>query len=484
MAIGSTGVYASRVGKPKVFRSPEDMTFMNCGGRAARPVGGICGKVVWMVILCVVCAGNAAVADDLEGQSAGNPNWCKDGVQGWSELNYIPGRVVLTGGPSTGRTVTVVFNHTARNSTPEIQFLTGFTPSANVVMTSQPALSSPPGASVWSYTFTVNLLDGNQGQVTFLARLSAGAHLNPAGLMQFSSDALEVAQPHSSCGSPDLAITRVGANTLSPGTVATFTLNYTNKQPSQGATGAQLTEVLPAQLVYVPGSASGNAVLTGNALTWDLGNLSGGAFGSVTYEAVVNTNEVAGQCFTDLAMIFSAENNAVLSDNILKSAMTIGQGCQAPSIVTNPASATSCGGSAACFEVTAAGAAPLGFQWRKNGNAIPGATASALSVAGPSSADAAMYDVMVSNACGLAISGAAALGVGQPIQSGCVLGDGTFQISVMSMANRQYAVQYSTDLVRWTNAATGFTGDGSLLQWIDSSAPGNSQRFYRAILLP
>jgi hypothetical protein len=65
-----------------------------------------------------------------------------------------------------------------------------------------------------------------------------------------------------------------------------------------------------------------------------------------------------------------------------------------------------------------------------------------------------------------------------------VLGDGTFQVSVISMANRQYAVQYSPDLFHWTNAPAGFSGNGSLLQWIDSSAPGNSQRFYRAILLP
>jgi len=467
--VGARLCFSSR--KTARFRDAEDMMFMKCGERAT----------IWAVVLSIVSLAARVVADDLEGQSAGNPNWCKDVVQGWSELNYIPSRVVLSGGPATGRVVTVAFNHTTRSSTPEIQFLTGFTPSANIVMTSPPALSAPPGSSVWSYTFTINLLDGNPAEITFLARLSAGAHLNPPGLMQFTSEALQVAQPHTSCGNPDLAITRVGAAIISPGTVVTCTLNYTNKQPNQGATGAQLTEVLPAQLAYVPGSASGNAVLVGNALTWDLGNLSGGASGSVTYEAVVNTNASAGQSFTDVAMIFSAENDAVPADNILKNTMTIGQ---APSIVTNPASTTSCGGCPACFKVSASGAAPLGFQWRKNGNAIPGATASSFSVVTPSTADAGMYDVVVTNACGSAVSSGATFGICQPVSGGCMLADGTFQITVMSLSNRQYAVQYSTDLVNWTNAQTGFTGNGGLAQWIDSGAPGNTRRFYRAVLLP
>ena len=102
----------------------------------------------------------------------------------------------------------------------------------------------------------------------------------------------------------------------------------------------------------------------------------------------------------------------------------------------------------------------------------------------PSTADAGMYDVVVTNACGSAVSSGATFGICQPVSGGCMLADGTFQITVMSLSNRQYAVQYSTDLVNWTNAQTGFTGNGGLAQWIDSGAPGNTQRFYRAVLLP
>ena len=438
---------------------------------------------VCAVVLLLACKANRAIADDLEGQSAGNPNWCKDSVQGWNELQYVPGRVLLSCGPVNGKVVTVAFNHTARSGTPEIQFLTGFTPSGNVVMASQPVLSAPPGASVWTYTFTVNLLDGNPAQVTFLARLSAGAHLNSAGLLEFSSQALEVSQPHAAVGAPDLAVTRMGSPALVPGTTVTFTLGYTNKQGFQGATGVQLTEMLPAQLSYVPGSASGDAVQVGNALTWDLGDLAGGTSGSVSYEVVVNANVSPGQTFNDTAMIFSAENDANADDNILHSPLTVGQSCQTPSIVSNPGSATSCGGPA-CFSVATTGSAPLAFQWRKNGSPMPGATQSSYTVASPCSADAATYDVVVTNGCGSAISTAAVLGIGQPISYGRALPDGTFQLGVMSLANRQYAVQCSVDLVNWTNAATGFTGNGGLVSWTDCAATGAIQRFYRAVLLP
>ncbi|GEM_PF-6975029 len=440
----------------------------------------------WVLALVLGCMAGTAVADDLEGQSAGNPNWCRSDVQGWKELDYIPGRVVLSGGPATGRTVTITFNHSTRSSTPEIQFLTGFSPSPNVVITAGPALSAPPGASMWSYTFTVNLLDNNPGQISFYSRLSAGAHLSGSGLIQYSSRALQIPQPGPAAGSPDLAIVKSGPATVSPGSLITCTLNYTNKLGYNAATGVQVTEILPGQLAYVPGSASGDAVLVGNTLTWDIGNLPSGAGGSVSYQAVVSTNAPAGQSLNDTAMILSAENDANRADNTLNSAitLTVTQNCQAPTIVSSPACATSCAGQAAAFSVNATGPGPLGFQWRKNGNAIPGATQSSFSVAAPCTNDVAFYDVVVTNGCGAATSTAAALGIGQPINGARMLANGTFQLDVVSLANRQYAVQFSADLIHWTNAQTGFTGGGGLTQWVDSAPTAAAQRFYRVVLLP
>ncbi len=55
----------------------------------------------------------------------------------------------------------------------------------------------------------------------------------------------------------------------------------------------------------------------------------------------------------------------------------------------------------ALFSVVAAGDAPLSYQWRTNGIAIPGATNNSYSLPNPAPADASVfYDVLVSNPCG------------------------------------------------------------------------------------
>ena len=80
-----------------------------------------------------------------------------------------------------------------------------------------------------------------------------------------------------------------------------------------------------------------------------------------------------------------------------------------PSITAHPARATVCQGAAASFTVTASGAAPLTYQWRKNAVNIPGATSSSFSIAATSAGDAAAYSVVVTNGCGSVTSADAVL---------------------------------------------------------------------------
>ena len=51
-------------------------------------------------------------------------------------------------------------------------------------------------------------------------------------------------------------------------------------------------------------------------------------------------------------------------------------------ITTQPASQTVTAGQTATFSVTATGTAPLSYQWKKNGAAISGATASSYTTPG------------------------------------------------------------------------------------------------------
>lgn len=81
----------------------------------------------------------------------------------------------------------------------------------------------------------------------------------------------------------------------------------------------------------------------------------------------------------------------------------------APVVVAPPASQTVFAGASVTFSATITGFPAPAFQWRKNGTAIAGATAAALTLPAVSAADAARYDVVATNPLGSATSAAAAL---------------------------------------------------------------------------
>src|SRR5262249_19136858 len=85
-----------------------------------------------------------------------------------------------------------------------------------------------------------------------------------------------------------------------------------------------------------------------------------------------------------------------------------------PSIVTQPMSITVVAGAQVQFTVTADGSSPLGFQWRKDGAAIPGATSVPYPTASAGADDAGSYTVPVTNSSGSAPSDPATLTVITP----------------------------------------------------------------------
>ncbi len=85
---------------------------------------------------------------------------------------------------------------------------------------------------------------------------------------------------------------------------------------------------------------------------------------------------------------------------------------QPPAIGLQPASRTVAVGQSVIFRVGATGSAPLAFQWRRNGSPIAGATGSSYTRSNIQLADnGAFFDVIVSNAFGMATSNAAQLTV-------------------------------------------------------------------------
>jgi hypothetical protein len=84
----------------------------------------------------------------------------------------------------------------------------------------------------------------------------------------------------------------------------------------------------------------------------------------------------------------------------------------APSITTQPASQTVTAGQTGTFSVTSSGAAPLSYQWSKNGAAIPGATLTTYTTPATATSDTgSRFTVGVSNSAGNVTSTAATLTV-------------------------------------------------------------------------
>jgi len=90
-----------------------------------------------------------------------------------------------------------------------------------------------------------------------------------------------------------------------------------------------------------------------------------------------------------------------------------------PVITAHPAAATACAGQDAAFGVTAEGNGPFTYQWRRDGAPlsddcrIQGATSASLSIQSVRADDGALYDCVVSNACGEVIAEGASLRVSE-----------------------------------------------------------------------
>src|SRR5207237_6512584 len=110
------------------------------------------------------------------------------------------------------------------------------------------------------------------------------------------------------------------------------------------------------------------------------------------------------------AEVCASVRNAAGSVTSNAAALTVSSVLVAPTITRQPASQTVSVGQTATFTVTAAGTAPLRYQWQKNGTAIGGATAASYTTPATTAADNGdQFTVVVSNAAGSGTSNAAAL---------------------------------------------------------------------------
>jgi hypothetical protein len=172
------------------------------------------------------------------------------------------------------------------------------------------------------------------------------------------------------------------------------------------SSGAQFTTI----------TNTGSTTLTFSAsFTGDFGFAGVGTCGSTVVPGASCTISVK---FTPTAA-GTRTGTLTLTDNTGNSPQTIsltGIGSTtsaiAPSITTQPASRTVTAGQTAAFTVVATGTTPLGYQWKKNGTAVSGATSSSYTTPATTSSDnGAQFTVTVSNSAGSVTSNGATLTV-------------------------------------------------------------------------
>jgi hypothetical protein len=101
---------------------------------------------------------------------------------------------------------------------------------------------------------------------------------------------------------------------------------------------------------------------------------------------------------TDAGVIFRRSPAGVSTGN------TVIGGGTPPTIVTHPVSQTVGAGASATFTVVVSGPGPYTYQWRRDGTALPGATAATLVVPNVQAAQAGTYTVSVANSGGATAS--------------------------------------------------------------------------------
>lgn len=268
--------------------------------------------------------------------------------------------------------------------------------------TPQPGVEFKGGSGTGAWQFVVS------GYSNWPGRNSSGAVVNAAELAG-AGTWLGEGGPRSTSFTPSAGgeywywIRRYGDGTYATSNVAgPFKLIVVaNSVPS-------FTQHPTSQNVNLGGSVTFSASAAGTpapALQWrkDGVAISGATAASYTISNVQATHAGTYTCIATNSSGTATSNGAVLTVNT------------PPTITSHPVNQTVGTGQPVSFSVSAAGASPLSYQWRKNGSAISGATSATYTLPNTQAGDAGTYTCVVTNPYGSATSNGATLTVSGPV---------------------------------------------------------------------
>jgi hypothetical protein len=318
-------------------------------------------------------------------------HWQKNGVNitGASSASYTTPATATT---DSGSTFDVVVTNTA-----------GTTTSSAATLTVNPAPVAP----------TITTAPANQtvtaGQTATFTVVAAGTaplsyHWQKNGVNITGASSASYTTPATATTDSGSTFDVVVTNTAGTATsaLATLTVNPAPVAPTITTAPANQT-VTAGQAATFTVVAAGTAPLS---YQWQKNgaNITGASSASYTTPATATTD--SGSTF-DVVVT----NTAGTATSALAT-LTVNPAPVAPTITTAPANQTVTAGQTATFTVVAAGTAPLGYQWRKNGVNIAGATATSYTAPVTTGADSgSRFRVVVSNTAGTVTSVVATLTV-------------------------------------------------------------------------
>lgn len=192
-----------------------------------------------------------------------------------------------------------------------------------------------------------------------------------------------------------------------PAHAGAYSVRVTNVFGSATSDEARLVVTVPVAPVIVSNPVS-RSVLPGATVSL---NVIAGGTEPLMYQWMFNTNTpIANATDAILSLTNFQSGNAgsygVIVSNVAGSVtsapafLTLNLTPVAPSFTAQPVSQVVLAGGAAGFSAQVTGTAPLRFQWRKNGGALPGATNTSFTLPNVQTNDAGTYTLAVSNSVG------------------------------------------------------------------------------------
>lgn len=236
----------------------------------------------------------------------------------------------------------------------------------------------------------------------------------PAATLQWRKDDVPIT------GATNASLT---LNNIGLSDAGTYTVVATNSVGSTTSTSAVL--MITSAPVFSTQPLS-QTVATGGVATF---TAAASDSGPITYQWRKNGANVTGATNASLSLgnvsAADAAAYAVVAANPFGAAVSATAMLTVvvpPVITTQPTNQSVKAGGTVSFSVVATSAAPMTYQWRRNGVAITGATSATLTISGAKVTDAANYDVMVSNLAGSTLSKTVKLSVSQSRFGGTYFG--------------------------------------------------------------